>query len=90
MKLRFEVETNPGENAWFVAEVKLANREFIYSEKRWWGIGGSFWIFKPKLWKEWLCHTDIALNDEGWSTFNIRLCGFEMLLETYKGEGKEI
>ena len=75
MILSAEIEVNPGENALFVAEVKLEKN--VNMTPNWWGLWVGWWLYPARLWQDWLWTWGVVRND-GWFTFQMRLLGFEI------------
>ena len=75
MILHTEVTVRPGENALFVAEVKLEKGHCIGNE--WWGLWLGWWLFPWREWRSWLWHVE-TYTGEAWFTWEVRVCGFEV------------
>ncbi len=76
MRISTEILTNPGWKTLFLAEVRIERSEYV-TMKNWWGLWLSWWLHKPKYWREWLWEWEVV-RDGGWFTWQVRLLGFEI------------
>lgn len=77
MKIEAEITTKPGEKTLLVIELRIERDESINPYLGWWGLWFTFWLFKPRHWREmgW----KLTWNDEErWRTCAVRLLGFEI------------
>lgn len=75
MIVSLEIRTNPGPIALFVAEVRFEKSRVI--PPKWWGLWLSWWLYKPKYWREWLWAWEVV-REGSWRTWQVRLLGFEI------------
>ncbi len=79
MNLGLEFTLNPGKNALFVAEARIARSRNVYDQNRvWWALWLSWWLYPWRKRREWFWTWE--KHDEGgrWYTRNVMLCGFEI------------
>lgn len=77
MRIEAEIRTMPGEKTLLVTELRIEKDEPTNSLLSWWGLWLTFWLFKPRYWREmgW----ELTWNEEErWRTRAIRLLGFEI------------
>ena len=81
MKFAFEVLTNPGDNAKFLAEMRIEKNEKVWGPDGWWGLWLTFWLYPGRRWREWLWgHTNEPEKDS--HVWQVRLCGCEITWQT--------
>ncbi len=77
MRISAEILTNPGQKTLFLAEMRIEKAGRVSAYKPWWGLWLSWWLYKPKYWREWLWEYEVV-RDGGWFTWRVRLLGFEI------------
>ena len=82
MNFEFRARTNPGDVALFVAEVRMEIGR-LYGTRRWAGLWLTYWVYRPKFWRDWLWHLE-GDNEGSWRTFQVRLLGFEVTLQLWR------
>ncbi len=81
MKLEFEILVNPGENAKFLAEMRIEQNNRVWSPEGWWGLWFTFWLYPRRKWREWLWDYENSL-EHGSRLWQIMLCGFQITWQT--------
>ena len=77
MKIEAEIQTMPGEKTLLVVELRIEKDEVPVIHRGWWGIWLTFWLFKPRYWREMLWQWTWN-SEERWRIRAIRLLGFEI------------
>lgn len=77
MIIEAEIRTMPGEKTLLLAELRIEKDEFTGSRKGWWGFWVSFWLYKPRYWRE-MAWGLTWNSEERWRTRAVRLLGFEI------------
>jgi hypothetical protein len=75
MIITAEIKVNPGENALFVAEVKVEKNSNV--TPNWWGLWLAWWLYPMRRWREWLWGWEVVCEG-GWFTWHASLLGFEI------------
>jgi len=54
MRIGAEISTRPGAKTLLVAELKIEKAESVSQWHGWWGLWFTFWLYKPRYWREML------------------------------------
>jgi hypothetical protein len=84
MNLEFVVGTSPGSKTWLITELRLEFGQ-IDTGKTWAGLWLTYWVFKPKFWREWLWEFE-KTNESRWRVFKVRFLGLEITLQHRRGQ----
>jgi len=75
MQIVAELLTKPGPKTLFLAEFRVEREANVTPV--WWGLWLSWWLYRPKFWRSMLWGWE-RTDTEGWSTWQVRLLGFEI------------
>lgn len=75
MHIKAEITVNPSPKTVFLTELRI--ERWKHPAPGWWSLWLSFWVFKPKWWRDMLWDFTWVKNNN-WVQREIRLLGFEI------------
>lgn len=82
MLIELRLETTPGEKTLFLTEAIFQYGE-ILSHSPYKSLWLTWWIYRPKFWKEMLWNFKNQTED-GWRVFTVELLGFELTYQSWR------